>query len=694
MTSLLDRSRRSVRNLPLFWTLLLPFFALLLIVGSLGAFLVVSNLSREAQASLNQALSQSSVDARSLLHDRELYLLESADFAANLQGMADAARSQDTQGAAELLQSLAALKSDLDVAMVADAEGAVLADFTKGPDGHFGLSSGTSVASNPIIQNALRSGGPVSGLTTLGSQRLIATATPVCTGAPPCSPVGVALAGVNVEDIASDLVNGAVLRDVSRKEGIAIYETAGALIAQAGSVLSPGQLPKGVSAAGSFRFIHQSGADEVATLFLPFNLQGETVGILAVTIPTAPAFSSVRSAAVRLVVILLLAIIGIVVIGALLSRLILGQVRALVATHRSLGAGDLSARAPIMGSHELRELAIGVNKMAEQLQASHTTLETRVEQRTEEVRRLLRDRTELFSALSHEFRTPLAVIRTQAAMLLQPKYSQAPQLPSTVGRTIVDCSTELMTFVNEILDLASMELGAIEVELSDVDVGESIVTMRETIVALAEAADLHAVVKVPRNLPHVLADRRRLREIVLNLVDNAVKYTPPQGRISMTVTADDDSVALHVEDTGVGIPDDIGERVFDPFFRVEATVSQRGEPSSGLGLALTRRLVEAHGGSIGYVSVPGRGTTFTVRLPRVPLQPRGGNRRGPRLNKPRRAEEVGETSEEASVTNGGPPPPDSRYEIPQTARTRRGSNGAVTAEPLAGSHPLGAASAR
>jgi signal transduction histidine kinase len=106
-----------------------------------------------------------------------------------------------------------------------------------------------------------------------------------------------------------------------------------------------------------------------------------------------------------------------------------------------------------------------------------------------------------------------------------------------------------------------------------------------------------------------------LRQILLNLIDNAVKYTPSGGSVSLGATRRNGSVTVSVTDTGVGIPNDVGERIFDPFFRVPGTKVQRGQASSGLGLALAKRLVEAHGGDIWFESAPDRGTTFNVTLP-------------------------------------------------------------------------------
>jgi two-component system phosphate regulon sensor histidine kinase PhoR len=119
---------------------------------------------------------------------------------------------------------------------------------------------------------------------------------------------------------------------------------------------------------------------------------------------------------------------------------------------------------------------------------------------------------------------------------------------------------------------------------------------------------------VPPDLPAVRADRQRLREVIVNLVDNAAKYTPEGGSVDLSAAARNGSVVVSVKDTGVGIPPESGEFIFEPFYRVRGTRAQQGQASSGLGLALAKRVVEAQGGTISFESKVGKGTTFTFTL--------------------------------------------------------------------------------
>jgi signal transduction histidine kinase len=253
--------------------------------------------------------------------------------------------------------------------------------------------------------------------------------------------------------------------------------------------------------------------------------------------------------------------------------------------------------------------------MASQLQTSYETLEQRVDERTEEVQRLLRERTQFFAAMSHEFRTPVAVVLSQAQMLSDPQFPKSERWQADAGRILRTSGEQLLSLVSDILELAKAEVGKLEVEIGEVSLPALAKELKPTIEGLAHAADLTTKVSVPARLPAVLADQQRLRQVLLNLVDNAVKYTPRGGTVSVSASITGSAVEVAVRDTGVGIPPGDADRIFEPFFRVRTNRTQAGQPSSGLGLAVTKRLVEAQGGSIRFTSTPGEGTTFFVTVP-------------------------------------------------------------------------------
>jgi signal transduction histidine kinase len=604
---MMPRGRR-FRDLPLFAKLLVPYLTLMLFVGAFGVFLIVRELGTRAQASLDEELARRSLDARSLIRDRELYLLESVNFAANLEGVAAAVRARDEAKAARLLQSVVALKAELGVVAVTDRSGIGLAQFTRRSPGADAVrTSGTSFADRDVVKRALaaKTSSKVAGFMRLGSHDVLAIASPICAEAEPCASVGIAVVGIDVDELAS-AVRGAGER--SPTNGVAVYATDGRLLARAGSA------PIAARVNGSQKEGTVRGGD-VATRYTPFDVQGRRAGTLALVTPTEEAFSGARGAGIRLALVLFGAMVGIVAIGAMLSRRILSQVRPLVETNRALGSGELDARAPVLSSDELGELAHGVNQMAEQLQASYETLELRVAQRTEEVQRLLKERTEFFTALSHELRTPLAIIRGQAKMMRDPTFPKGTKWVTDTGAVIDDSASQLLSLVNDILELARAEAGRLDVDIQTVQLPEVIRAVQPTLEGLARSNGLSIAVDVPKDLPPVRADRHRLREVIVNLVDNAAKYTPDGGAIDLSAVARNGSVAVSVADTGVGIPPEVGELIFEPFFRVRGTTAQRGQASTGLGLALAKRIVEAQGGKIRFESEVDVGTTFEFTLP-------------------------------------------------------------------------------
>lgn len=600
------------RNLPLFWKLLLPFLALMVMVGAFGVFVMIRDLAGRAQTGLEQDVARRSLDAHSVLRDRELFLIESTNLASNLEGMADAVRKGDDLKAARLLQSVVALKTGLDVVAVTDASGKGLVEFTSNGDEPPALGGRTNWVAEDFISQALTdpSGAKRAGFFSVGGSILLTVAGPICSGRDQCQPVGLAITGIAV----SELVKAAAGKQDAKAAGdptsITLSDNQGRVIGAEG----PSLADKRPSSSGIGRAFTKEGA-ELVTQYSLYEVQGARIGTLATSIPATKALSGVRGAALRLSLIVLLAMVGVVIVGALLSRAILRQVSALLETNRAIGTGDLSARAPVESDDELGELARGVNLMAEQLQASYETLELRVAQRTEEVQRLLKERTEFFASLSHELRTPLAVILGEVK-LMKDRGSLSSWVPVAANR-LGQSAEQLLSLVNEVLELASSETGKLEMRIAECDVENLIAELRPTIEGLARTASVEVDVQIPKRLPKVKADKARLRDVIVNLVDNAVKYTPKGGHVELGAHSRNGNVIFRVSDTGVGIPKESIPLVFDPFYRVPGVATQKGQAASGLGLALAKRLVEAQGGEISVESAPGKGSEFTFTVPRA-----------------------------------------------------------------------------
>ena len=605
--------RRRLRDLPLFVKLLVPFLVLILVIGAGGLYLVVHDLSSGAQTALNEELLRRSLDARSRIHDRELYLIESVNFAANLRGIADAVATRDRDATTGLLRSVVALKTDLGLLDAVGRNGEAIVAFERRvPNGPVDPAPSRSWAKEDFVRRALRSSTAEKtvGFARVGGSRVLAIAAPICATARSCRPVGVAIVGMDLRTLANE---AAGRRAGPRKSVVALYGADGGLLARSSGGLEVAASPP-PTAGDTTRRSETFDSRRVETVYSPLEIRGRRVGTLAVGLDASVAFATVRDSAARLAVLFFLAIAGVVAIGLLLSRYLLAQVNLLVDTSRELGRGNLSARAPIVGRDELGELAGVLNGMAEELQASHETLERRVEERTEQVERLLEERTEFFTGISHELRTPIAVILSEARMLIDPEYAADRGPVGEAAQTISTSAEQLLARVNDILDLARGESGRLEIKMATVPIHPLLADLAPAIEARAAASGLSFTLDARATVPDVHADRARLGDVISNLVDNAIKYTPTGGSVTLAATAVGDKVAISVSDTGVGIPADVGDRIFEPFYQVAGIRPQHGEPSSGLGLALAKRSIDAMGGSLSYASVVGAGTTFTLEL--------------------------------------------------------------------------------
>jgi signal transduction histidine kinase len=610
------------RDLPLFVKLLVPFLLLILVIAAGGLFLVVRDLTSRAQAALDEDLLRRSLQASSRFHDRELYLLESVNFAANLRRMSTAVEDSDSAEAKRLLRSVLALKPDIEIVSIIGSNGRAVAELGTASD-----------ALDPrwaegFVEQALDPEGDTRAvdLVRAGDQTLLAIAAPVCSRTRGCAPVGAAIVGMDLQTLAAE-ASGPSSESTERPSAVAVYDAEGRLLAATrNDRASPRLLASG--RGDLVRRTETFDGERFQTLYSPLEIRGQRVGSLAVSLPADPAFSAAQGTAGRLTLLFFLAIGGVVAIGLLLSRWLLGQVRPLVDTSRELERGNLSARVPVVARDELGELAGTLNGMAEQLQASHATLERRVDERTEEVRRLLRERTEFFTGISHELRTPIAVILIEAKMLFDPQYAGDRGTTADAAGTIIGSAEQLLARVNDILDVARAESGRLEVDIDDVALQPLFRELDPALTSLASAAELSLTVDTASSLPSVRADRLRLKDVMLNLVENAVKYTPAGGTVSVGASARNGRVEISVADSGVGIPRKVGKRIFDPFYRVPGTKPVRGGTASGLGLALAKRVIEAQGGTISYTSRPEKGTTFTIALPRG--KPGGKGDRKPR----------------------------------------------------------------
>ena len=249
--------------------------------------------------------------------------------------------------------------------------------------------------------------------------------------------------------------------------------------------------------------------------------------------------------------------------------------------------GDLSTRVRERGPREARALARAFNAMTSRLEAGE-----------EQRRRLLAD-------VSHELRTPLSVVQGNLEALVDGVHpADSPHLVAILDETKV-----LSRLVEDLRTLSLAESGALALHRESVEVGALVRDTVDSFASRAEAVGVSLEAQVPSGLPQVDADPVRAREVLSNLIANALRYTPRGGRVTVTAEPGDSVVAIDVRDTGAGIAPDRIDRIFDRFYK---SPESRG---AGLGLAIAKQLVEAHGGEISATSVLGEGTDIRFTLP-------------------------------------------------------------------------------
>jgi len=223
-------------------------------------------------------------------------------------------------------------------------------------------------------------------------------------------------------------------------------------------------------------------------------------------------------------------------------------------------------------------------------------------------------RSSFLSASAHELKTPVAVIQSYLETLLSDLADGLSPEQLSFLRITHEAVLRLRRLVIDLVDLAALESGSIHLEIGPVDVGRVMAAVLADMLPIARRAGVQLEIGPASALPRVRGDRERVEQVLRNLVDNAIKYTPTGGQVLVHGEARDDAVSLTVEDTGAGIPSDQLDSVFDEFVRLHGS-STFGTRGSGLGLPICRRIVNALGGHISVESREGRGSVFMVHLP-------------------------------------------------------------------------------
>ena len=339
---------------------------------------------------------------------------------------------------------------------------------------------------------------------------------------------------------------------------------------------------------------------KVRYLVAPVDGAGPGVGGIIVAIPTKQASFGPSDLVRSMLVIAPLILVGAGLVGYWLADTSLRPVQGIMDEVDAISDGRSLHRrlaVPLSGD-EMARLAFTVNGMLARLEESFGSLHR-------------------FTAdASHELKTPLMVLRAGVERALV-----HPGIPGEILQSLDETLAQInqMTeMVENLLTLARADEGRAPLAVEVCDLRELVADVAETAGILGEEAGVTAAHTMPETPVRLAVDRHRIREMLLNLVTNAIKYTPPGGSVVLTLTEDEAAVTFTVRDTGLGIAAGDLPHIFERFWRADQSRSRTGDrPGVGLGLAIAKWIVEAHGGSITVQSRPGRGTMFTIRLPKA-----------------------------------------------------------------------------
>lgn len=314
-----------------------------------------------------------------------------------------------------------------------------------------------------------------------------------------------------------------------------------------------------------------------------------------------------------------------------LNYFLVKPVAKLARVTQTVSSGDFTQKVEIDSRDEMGELGQSVNQMSESLAIQSKELEGQVlelEQLNQDLQSRERElqlinkklqtanrlKSEFLATMSHELRTPLNSIIGFSELLEEGTHGSLNEKQTKYVGNIVVSSRHLLQLINDVLDLAKVESGTIEVHPETLSLPGAMEMVRNVVEPLAAKKDISLDVVFNDDVEVISADPARFKQILYNLLSNAIKFTPAGGNVTIEVAHNNGYVEISVSDTGIGISKKDQELIFSEFLQVEGSYARKYE-GTGLGLALTKKLVELHGGRIWVTSSPGMGSRFTFSMP-------------------------------------------------------------------------------
>jgi signal transduction histidine kinase len=302
----------------------------------------------------------------------------------------------------------------------------------------------------------------------------------------------------------------------------------------------------------------------------------------------------------------------------------INPVSKLVDAAEKVSRGDLDIELDIRSSDEVGELAETFKEMAQSLDErgralgkAHEQLKSNyqeLERAHQKLQQLDEMKSEFMAIASHELLTPLSTIRAYAETLLTERFGPLGKEQIKTINIIERVVIRLSRIVDDFVDYTLLERGKLKFEQNNLSIAKVISETVEEFKEIAEERAIKLDVKIPRDLPKIKGDPYRLHQVFDNLLANAIKFTPDEGSISITSTVEPGTLKIHFSDSGIGISKKQISQIFLPFQQVERSTKRKFK-GAGLGLAISKRIIEAHGGKIEVESKKGKGSTFTCLFP-------------------------------------------------------------------------------
>jgi len=371
------------------------------------------------------------------------------------------------------------------------------------------------------------------------------------------------------------------------------------------------------------------GVSQQATV--SYDLAGEKVLSSYASIPTLnwavmverpekEAYELIYASVMRTSSLLLVGFGMALLASLLLARRVIRPLNVLREGAEHLGRGDLGARLELKTGDEFEIVAEEFNKMTDSLRELYTDLEHKVAERTQELT-IANEKLEVASShksqflanVNHELRTPVSAIISSARLILRKTEGQNSSVQKDLLQDLLSTAERLLDLVDGLLDLAKIEAGRMELHMESVRIDELIQGTLSTVEPILKPGRVRLLREVTSGIPTLNTDRDKLRQIILNLVSNAAKFTE-EGEIKVSALQQNGSLRLVVSDTGIGIGKGELNHIFEEFRQGDMSRSRK-YGGTGLGLTIVKKLVDLLGGEIGVESEVGKGSTFTVTLP-------------------------------------------------------------------------------